>query len=60
MTYFNIEVDNKFKELITKKKNFNVNDLVQLKSFIYEIYQKENSIEDPRINKGFRKIDFKI
>jgi hypothetical protein len=60
MTYFHIEIDNKFKELIKSKKNFNINDLIELKSFIYDTYQKENSIEDYNINNGFKKILFKI
>jgi|688.fasta_scaffold10930_6 hypothetical protein len=60
MTYFHIEIDNKFKELIKKKKNYNINDLIELKSFIYEIYQKENTIEDLNIKNGFKEIIFKI
>jgi hypothetical protein len=60
MTYFHIEIDNKFKELIKNKKKYNINDLIELKSFIYEIYQKENTIEDINIKNGFKEIIFKI
>ena len=45
MTYFHIELDNKFNELFKQNRTFNKKDLIQLKSFIYNIYQKENSSE---------------
>ncbi len=60
MTYFHIEIDNKFNQFIKSKKNFNKTDLIQLKSFIYEVYQKENSIEEIKINNAFKKLDYKI
>ena len=60
MTYFHIELDNKFNELFKQNRTFNKKDLIQLKSFIYNIYQKENSIEDLNIKNAYRNIDYKI
>jgi len=61
MTYFIIETDNKFNELINKMKrnNFNLNDLIQLKTFIIQTYNRENNIEDTNIKKSFRKINYR-
>jgi len=61
MTYFEVEIDNKFNELINKMKrnNFNLNDLIQLKTFIRQTYSRENNIEDTNIKKSFRKINYK-
>lgn len=61
MTYFHIELDNKFKELLSKEENKkNKKQLIELKTFIYDIYMKENNIEDLRIKKSYNYIDFKI
>ena len=40
MTYFHIKIDNKFDELINKMKNrkININDIIDLKEFIFDIY----------------------
>jgi Txe/YoeB family toxin of Txe-Axe toxin-antitoxin module len=61
MTYFEVEIDNKFNELINKMKrnDFNLNDLIQLKTFIRQTYSRENNIEDTNIKKSFRKINYK-
>jgi len=62
MTNFHIKVDDKFKELF-KKMNGNkidINELLDLKTFIYDAYSSENSMEDKRIKDGFHMIDYKI
>lgn len=61
MTYFHIELDNKFTELLSKEANKkNKKQLIELKTFIYDIYMKENNIEDIRIKRSYNYIDFKI
>ena len=62
MTNFHIKLDNKFEELFEKAKEtpLNMADLVDLKSYIYDAYSRENSLEDETIKKGFHMIDFKI
>jgi hypothetical protein len=61
MTYFHIELDNKFTELLSKEENKkNKKQLIELKTFIYDIYMKENNIEDIRIKRSYNYIDFKI
>lgn len=59
MTYFHIKIDNKFDELISKMKNrkININDIIDLKEFIFDIYSSENEIIDKSIVDGFREID---
>lgn len=59
MTYFHIKIDNKFDELICKMKNrkLNLNDIIDLKEFIFDIYSSENEIIDDSIVDGFREID---
>lgn len=59
MTYFHIKIDNKFDELICKIKNkkININDIIDLKEFIFDIYSSENEIIDKSIVDGFREID---
>jgi len=59
MTYFHIKIDNKFDELINKMKNkkLNINDIIDLKEFIFDIYSSENEIIDKAIIDGFREID---
>lgn len=59
MTYFHIKIDNKFDELINKMKNrkININDIIDLKEFIFDIYSSENEIIDKSIVDGFREID---
>lgn len=62
MTNFHIKLDDKFEELFekAKEKPLNMTDLVDLKSYIYDVYSRENSLEDESIKKGFHMIDFKI
>ena len=62
MTIFHIKLDDKFDELFekAKQKPLNMADLVDLKSYIYDVYSRENSLEDESIRKGFHMIDFKI
>jgi Txe/YoeB family toxin of Txe-Axe toxin-antitoxin module len=62
MTNFHVKLDDKFDELIgkMKEKKFGLGDLVELKSYIYDVYSRESSIEDKRINRGFRVIDYRI
>ena len=59
MTYFHIQLDDKFKELIVKvKKNkMDINDLIELKSFIFDIYENESKIDDVDIRNGFRMLE---
>jgi len=59
MTYFHIKIDNKFDELINKMKikKLNINDIIDLKQFILDIYSSENEIIDSSIIDGFREID---
>lgn len=59
MTYFHIKIDNKFDELINKMKikKLNINDIIDLKQFILDIYSSENEIIDSAIIDGFREID---
>ncbi len=59
MTYFHIQIDNKFDEVLCKMKNrkLNMNDIIDLKTFIFEIYGNENKIRDVSIINGFREIN---
>ena len=59
MSYFHIQLDMKFNELMSKK-NININDLVELKEFIRYIYEIENDPEYKSIKKSLHLIDFKI
>jgi hypothetical protein len=49
----------KFDELI-KKKKIDINELIELKNFIFEIYEIENNPEYKSIKKSLHLIDFKI
>lgn len=62
MTTFHIEIDNKFKNAISKMKkdNFKMSDLTELKSFINDTYKNENSIIDKNIKRAYNKIDYKF
>ncbi len=64
MTNFYIELDNKFDELLinlsNKNTNFDKNDLIELKSFIIQIYNDKNKAENDYIRKALHEIDFKI
>lgn len=56
MTNFHIHLDDKFDELM-KKKNIDIQDLIDLKTFIYNIYESENTLDDYDIINGFRSIE---
>jgi len=62
MTHFHIKIDNKFDEVIVKmkKKSLKLNDIIELKSYIYDTYRNENNIEDTNISRCYNKIDFRI
>jgi hypothetical protein len=62
MPNFKTELDNKFKELIPKieNDNFKINDLLKLKSFIYQNYRNNYGDERENIKKAYNKIDYKI
>jgi len=62
MTNFHVKLDDKFDELIEKMKErkFNLGDLVELKSYIYDVYSSESTLEDSRIKRGFNVIDYRI
>ncbi len=63
MTSFEMELDKKFNKLFPKMKNnnFKMNDLIELKSFIYEKYRNENYNEDlTNIKKAYNQIDYRI
>lgn len=64
MVNFYISLDEKFDELITKaRKNENkifLNEIISLKSFIYDIYMKENEYENKYLRKELLMVDFKI
>jgi len=63
MTNFHIEIDNKFDNLIfniKQKKEITINDLIELKSFIFDIYYTNNNIDNEYIKKSLSMIDLKI
>ncbi len=63
MPNFKTEIDNKFKELYPKMKNddFKMNDLLELKSFVYEKFRNERYDEDlSKIKRAYNRIDYKI
>jgi hypothetical protein len=63
MTNFHIEIDNKFDNLIfniKQKKEITINDLIELKTFIFDIYYTNNNINNEYIKKSLSMIDLKI
>lgn len=64
MPNFYIRIDEKFDELITKAKISNniilLNDIISLKSFIYEVYMKDNEFENEYLRKELSKIELNI
>jgi hypothetical protein len=63
MTNFHIEIDNKFDNLIInikQKKEITINDLIELKTFIFDIYYNNNNIDNEYIKKSLSMIDLKI
>ena len=64
MPNFYISLDEKFDELIKKARvNQNMiylNEIISLKSFIYDIYMKDNEFENQYIRKELLMIDLSI
>ena len=64
MPNFYISLDEKFDELIKKARvNQNMiylNEIISLKSFIYDIYMKDNEFENQYIRKELMMIDLSI
>jgi len=64
MPNFYISLDEKFDELIQKARvNENMiylNEIISLKSFIYDIYMKDNEFENNYIKKELMMIDLSI
>lgn len=59
MTYFHMQLDDKFKELMikVKKSKMDIKDLIELKSFIFDVYENESKIDDIDIRNGFRMLE---
>jgi len=64
MPNFYISLDEKFDELIQKARvnenNIDLNEIISLKSFIYDIYMKDNEFENNYIKKELMMIDLSI
>jgi len=64
MPNFYISLDEKFDELISKAKiNENMiylNEIISLKSFIYDIYMRDNEFENEYIKKELMMVDLSI
>lgn len=64
MPNFYISLDEKFDELIKKARvNENMiylNEIISLKSFIYDIYMKDNEFANEYIKKELKMIDLSI
>jgi hypothetical protein len=64
MPNFYISLDEKFDEIIKKAKvnkdMIYLNEIISLKSFIYDIYMKDNEFENDYIKKELMMIDLSI
>ena len=64
MPNFYISLDEKFDEIINKAKvnkdMIYLNEIISLKSFIYDIYMKDNEFENDYIKKELMMIDLSI
>jgi hypothetical protein len=64
MPNFYISLDEKFDELIQKARvnenNIDLNEIISLKSFIYDIYMKDNEFENNYIKKELMMIDLSL
>jgi hypothetical protein len=64
MPNFYIKLDEKFDELIEKAKTnenkININDIILLKSYVYDIYTKDNDFENNYLRKELKMIDLSI
>ena len=52
MPSFLINIDDKFNEMISKNKKISLNDLIELKSFIIEAYEKDTFIDIQNLQKS--------
>ena len=64
MPNFYISLDEKFDEIIKKAKvnkdMIYLNEIISLKSFIYDIYMKDNEFENDYIKKELMMVDLSI
>jgi len=64
MVNFYIKLDMKFDELINNARHnsnqISIDDIIELKSYIYDIYVKDNEFENKYIKMNLSQIDFKI
>ena len=64
MVNFHIKLDEKFDELIKtakiNKNQISLDDLVELKSYICDIYATDNDFENSRIRVELNRIEFRI
>jgi hypothetical protein len=66
MPNFYISLDEKFDELIKKarinenKIFINVNEIISLKSYIYDIYMRDNEYENEYLRKELKLLDLSI
>ena len=58
MPSFLSEIDNKFNLLVKKKTILNKNDLLELKSFIINVYENDTNIDIKELKNNQRKILF--
>lgn len=52
MPSFLINIDDKFNEMISKNKKISLDDLINLKSFIIEAYEKDTLIDIQNLQKS--------
>ena len=52
MPSFLINIDDKFNEMISKNKKISLDDLINLKSFIIEAYEKDTLIDIKNLQKS--------
>ena len=58
MPSFLSEIDNKFNLIVKKKTILNKNDLLELKSFIINVYENDTNIDIKELKNNQRKILF--
>ena len=51
MPSFLMNIDDKFNDIISNKKNISLSDLIELKSFIIEAYEKDTLIDINNLQK---------
>ena len=52
MPSFLMNIDDKFNDIISKKKKISLSDLIELKSFIIEAYEKDTLIDINNLQKS--------